>query len=385
MDTRSTVSINVIMMTLRSGAMARDVVEVGIRASQRHAGLCFTIAYGGSDTQHDAWLDNACATGRAQGADLRLIRAVDMRARLRQAFDAGKEWVLFMADDDPVSLNYLSSLASKSLGVGPEIATIASTVYLGVAGEHTMARRVMPLHGDTAAQRIVAFMAQPALSGVLYYPLQRSSLVGQWLASIEQRAYGPSYCDILLTTWCASHGGRAVVDDPVVQLRDESNWMGLPAHIVSDSRFYPLPEMTLFHELYGVSDTSRMWRAHPEFESLLPLLREWVDNMLSRLPMLFEQRCEVLGLTRQEEYLHMMGAVIKTLKWLQQVGHGLDFLAGLSYVEALADEVELAFLERLTLAQDRAAAAAAAGEIAPPQRVDDPADALTCEPAGALA
>ncbi|MEY2686786.1 MAG: hypothetical protein RL375_984 [Pseudomonadota bacterium] len=360
-------SINLILMTLRNSDMARDIVEAGLGASLRHPGTRLTIAYGGSDPIHAAWLAERAASAVAQGAEVRLIRHIDIRTRLRLAFDLDKDWTLFLADDDPFSLNYLSSLARQSLDAGPGIATIAPTAYLGIAGEHTLSRRVHPLHGATAADRMDLYMAEPALQGVLYYALHRSCLVATWLDHLGARGFAPSYFDILLTGWCASHGDRLVVSEPAVQLRDESNWVGTAACVGSDARFYPLPAMTLFHELYWSADMTRLMRRHAEFDTLLPMLHKWIDTMLSRLLALFEQRRQLLGLAHDQDHLLMVRAVVTLVRWLRDVGDGPDFRAGLTQLEALADEIERAFLETLETQSTRSSDTT----IDPPRRPDD--------------
>ena len=131
----------------------------------------------------------------------------------------------------------------------------------------------LPPQGDSAADRLGRFLANNTQQGIFYYALQRSALVGTWLDYIATRPYTPSYLDQLLAAWCASHGNRLVVNEASMQLRDESGWVGFAACVYSDARFYPLPAMTLFHELFWSADLCRLLRHHPQFESLLPLLR----------------------------------------------------------------------------------------------------------------
>jgi hypothetical protein len=343
----ATFSINVVMMTLHATELARDIVEAGLRAARRCPGLRFTVAYGGQDGAHGAWLQAQVDQATHDGAEACLIREVAIITRLRLAFDATRTWLLFVADDDPFSLNYLTSLARRSLEAGPEVATIAPTYYLGMAGEHSLLRRVEPLQGDSAADRLGRFLANNTQQGIFYYALQRSALVGTWLDYIATRPYTPSYLDQLLAAWCASHGNRLVVNEASMQLRDESGWVGFAACVYSDARFYPLPAMTLFHELFWSADLCRLLRHHPQFESLLPLLRKWLDARLSITVTNFEKRREVLQLPGEDEHMLMLHAVVNTLRWIKGISRGPSFADGLASVEALASEVEAAFLERL--------------------------------------
>ncbi|MEY4748207.1 MAG: hypothetical protein RIQ60_421 [Pseudomonadota bacterium] len=343
-------SINVILMTLHATELARDIVEAGLRAAARCPGLCFTVAYGGQDADHGAWLQSSIDQAVEGGAEARLIRDVGILTRLRSAFDASKTWLLFVADDDPFSLNYLTGLARRSLEAGPEVATIAPTYYLGVAGNQTLLRRVEPMQGANAVERLTHFLANGSQQGIFYYALQRSVLVDTWLAYIETRPYTPSYLDQLLATWCTCHGNRMVVDEASVQLRDESGWVGFAACVRSDAKFYPLPAMTLFHELFWSADISRLLRHHPDFDALLPLLRKWMDARLTALVTHFDQRREVLQLPPDDEHKLMLHAVATTLRWVKGISAGPSFGAGLASLEGLAREVESAFLERLPAA-----------------------------------
>jgi hypothetical protein len=358
----SAFSINVVMMTLHATELACDIVEAGLRAARRCPGLRFTVAYGGHDVAHAAWLEARLDQATQASAEVRLIREVGILARLCLAFDIRKTWLMFLADDDPFSLNYLTSLARRSLDAGPEVATIAPTFYLGMAGEQTLLRRVEPICAATAAERLGRFLANNAQQGIFYYALQRSSLVGTWLAYIQTRPYTPSYLDHLLATWCASRGDRLVVNEAAVQLRDESGWVGFASCVRSDAKFYPLPAMTLFHELFWSADLSRLLRNHPNFRSLLPLLRQWIDAKLSATVVQFDQRREVLQLPCEEEHRLMLRAVATTLRWVKGISPGPAFGDGLASIEALADEVEAAFLERLPAAHGHPGAESRATE-----------------------
>ncbi len=340
-QTNESPTINLVLMTIRFDAKVKSIIEAGALASQNNPNVRLTVADGSMDPDKAIWVQ---ALAQRTGADIALVQCVDIRERLNVAVQDDFEWTLFMADDDPFTVNYLNAFIEKAPTVGPEVSAIAPSIYLGLFGHTTLARTVKPIVEDDSNGRLLNLFSQDLVQCVLYYSLTRTPVIRQWLDHVNTKAVTPSYTDHLLTTLTAASGAVVMVDDTSVLVRDESNWSTKGQCVQSDLRFYPQPGMVLFHEIFWSADLIRMLARRDDFVQLVPALKLRVVSLLAKQFTSLELRASMVSLPAQVDWRELQTTALQLMDSMQQAPDVETVCERMADLADLSDRVELAFL-----------------------------------------
>jgi hypothetical protein len=339
-------TINLVLMTIRFDAKVRSIIQAAALASQEHPGVRLTVADGSMDASKAAWVQQLA---ERTGADIALIQCEDIRERLNLAVQDAFEWTLFMADDDPFTVNYLEAYIDKAATVGHEVAAIAPSVYLGLFGHSTLPRTIEPMQELSSCERLGHLYRQDLVQCVLYYSLTRTGVVRQWLGHVSAKAVTPSYTDHLLTSLVAASGAVVTVDDSTVLVRDESNWATKGQCVLSDMRFYPHGAMVLFHETFWSADLIRLLAQRTDFAQLLPALKPRVVSLLAKQFNTLELRASMVKVSSQLQWRELQMAGLQIMQALDQAETPEAICEHMADLADLSDRVEAAFLAPATL------------------------------------
>jgi hypothetical protein len=340
--------INIILTTIRFDDAFRDIVDAAIRACRRNPGLRLTIADGSLEAAKAAWID---AEMRAAGADIVLIRDPDFSRRLQAAVDPAFAWTLFLSDDDPFTVNYFSSFAAKARKVGPEVTTIAPSLYLGHGCGRLMVRTASPFAGSTLAERLRRFHAQPLLAPASFYSLVRTRVVAEWSRYLHGKGYSPSYADQLLTTLSVARGDFEVVEGFTALIRDEATWIDPDQSTRANARYYPRPEMVLFHELFWIADMVALLSGSDGFADACPELKSWAMRMMAALANEFPRRAAFLGASATAALAQPVEGCAMIQRWLQQTSDPAQLANGFAFVADFAAQTQAAILDPVAPAE----------------------------------
>lgn len=333
-------SINVLMMTVRTSDEMRAIVSSLVHTASRHPNVRITIADGSQDAEKARWLTELAETS---GADVKLIFEPDVPARFRAGLSDDKAWTLLAADDDPVTTNYLASYIEKLPKLSPDVASLASSLYVGQIGSQLLLRQVEPCRQGTPAERLQAWQAQSAVQGVLYYSLVRTPILLDWYRYVESRPYAPSYTDQLLTALVATRGHIEVVDSASVLVRDESNWATAQSCLASDMRFYPRADMVLLHEAWWVADLIRLLRADRQPDIALALVPR-VTTLLGNLWQVFSLRASQVAMSPDVDWRGIAQNLGELCKELSQPLEAGEIVRAFQAIIQWADATESSLL-----------------------------------------
>ncbi len=296
--------VHLVLLTINWNESVRQVAKAAIDACARHSAVRFTVGDGKGSSALAEWL---VTTGRASNVDVRYIVAESLRDRMTAALNETTGWTLFLADDDPFTINYIDSLIHTARSAPATVATVAPTHYAALSGTTVTQLRVSPsLSDSSAARRLARSYENFTTTGVLFYAMIRTGVVREWFDCLSRNLFVPSYSDQLLTSMAAATGDIALTAEPTMLLRDESNWARTEDVIMSDARFYPVREMAFFHELFWFTDLVGMFAHRPDFSELLPPLCIRGAQLLPGLFQNFDARARLLGVALSDAHVTLL-------------------------------------------------------------------------------
>jgi|GEM_PF-3393043 len=334
--------VQLVLLTINWNDSVRQVAKAAIDACARHPDVRFTVGDGKGTAALGEWL---ASTGRASNVEVRYIVTESLRERMVAALNAKSGWTLFLADDDPFTINYLDALIAGARSAPETVATVAPTHYVALSGVTVTRVRVSPSLVDTsAARRLARSYESFTTTGVLFYAMIRTAVVREWFAALARKPFVPSYSDQLLTSLAAATGDIALTSQPTMLLRDESNWERNEDVIMSDARFYPVREMAYFHELFWFTDLVGMFAHRPDFAELLPPLCIRGAQLLPGLFQNYDARVRLLGVTLSETQVTLLRDLGPSILTVMSAAHDDERQRAVRTLCDIAHELGTAFM-----------------------------------------
>lgn len=287
-------SINLVLFSNRNNSLAKQIATACIHASSELNGVSFTFAYGGDDSDYFAAIQSECKKNGSAKGDFHLINNPSVDFRIDSALKIEKEWLAFISDDDPFSINYLRSLAETSSSTKKDVAIISPTCYPGISNGSKFLRDLSSIEDDKSNDRYAKLISRNDLGGVLFYAMHRRTNFLEWRNFIKNKEFTPSYADQLMVAWAILNGKLVTTNELTCILRDEDNWSDANTSIQSDAKNYPHKSMVLFHELWWLVDMQRLLSKSKEYTQITIEFKNWVVGMLTTLVNLIRIRADAI-------------------------------------------------------------------------------------------
>ena len=296
--------INVVLLTNRSNLLCKEIILSSIDITNRVENIFLTVAYGGFDEVFKSWL-----TEVRSYKYFRTVIDTDFLPRLLEATALPSEWVLFISDDDPFTVNYIQEVVNTCRLADKDARIVAPCYYLSITNGVGTVHKTISLTDDEPSKRYKHLIENPLFSGLGYYAAHRYATVAHWIKFLAGLSWLPSYSDQLLVTLGATSGKVLVAGSLTAIVRDETNWGSLEACFRSDSRAYTPPTLTLYHELFWIRDMAAILNEQFYKNEFTIRFHEWAKSLLLRNIEWFIPRCQVLGLVNQKHIIEYTAAV----------------------------------------------------------------------------
>ncbi len=344
---RPACSLQIILLTYKASALADDMFQSAANLARRQPGLQVVVAWGGEAGPRQSQWQQEVAWWQSQGADVVLV--IDpsplQRVRMALALDDQKEWVLPLADDDPVAVNYLRAMVEGTQMSGPGVCALLPSNQMQNFSGHANARRQNGWIQPTPAGRLFDMLSNPGQQGLIFWACYRRSIFANWLAYGLTLPFQPSYLDQFLPHLAACHGILGVLPEETSLLKDERNWESEASCTHNNARYYPHPEMALYHEWFWAADLWDFLQTQMPANVLALPLKVWAADMMGRMLGSFERRCRQLGVRLSPAHADVLDDMRTACGWLFEPGHPEDPVRGMNRVSAAARDLRERWLQ----------------------------------------
>lgn len=344
MSARS-VDLQIILLTYRASTLGDDIFESAARLAERRAGVQLVVAWGGEEGPRARQWREDVAAWRNRGADTRLIEHPAPLERVRRALEHPATWVLPLADDDPIAVNYLRAMADGVHCAGPEASALLASHHVQHFGPQTTVRRLQGRREVGATARLTAMLAHPGQWGTLFWAAYRREVVAAWLGFALELPFQPSYLDQFLPHLAAIGGPLEVLAEETVLLKDERHWQDEAAIARTNARYYPRAEMALYHEWFWAADLWDMIQRCERSDVLALAMKRWARHMMGHMLGSFEQRRAVLELRLDPGHGAILEALRSHFGWLVSADGSHDAIVGMDRLAGGAQTLRRHWLE----------------------------------------
>lgn len=331
-----TCSLQVILLTYQSRVLADDIFQSASNLALRVPGLQVVVAWGGEDGPRQRQWQEEVALCREHGADVVLISHPSPLERVKQALAMRKEWVLPVADDDPIAVNYLRAMVEACLVAGPGVSAMLPSNQVQNCDAQTYSRRHPGWNQRDASARVLDMLARPGQQGTLFWAAYRHAVISEWLSFALDLPYQPSYLDQFLPHLAALRGRLDVAPEETILLKDERNWQSDEASARTNARYCPHADMALYHEWFWAADLWRLVGGRDAGPQVANAMKAWSAQMIGHLLDTFEPRRRLLDLQLSPAHIQIMEQMQGACGWLFEPDRGHDAAAGMDQLAAAA-------------------------------------------------
>jgi len=325
--------LQIVLFTYRGTDLGDDIASAAARVARQRDDVQFVVAWGGPDDERARrWRADVLAW-KADGANVRLIEHPEALHRMRVALQNPAEWILPLADDDPIGVNYLRAMAEGVAAAGLETSGLLPRHHLQAFDHDSALRRFDGWTQPVAAQRLSQLLAVPSGWGTLFWGAYRSEVVSAWLNFALELPFQASYLDQFLPHLAVFRGQLRVLEEDTFLLKDDRHWQTLSDSARTDSRYYPMPEMTLYHEWFWASDLWDLIQRNERTDQIALNMKSWSRVMIGRMLENFDHRRQVLGLQLSLNHSDAIELLRPHVNWLNShdsphdVAEAMDRLA----------------------------------------------------------
>ncbi len=315
-DHRAPTSLQILLLTYQASALADDIFTSAAMLAMRDHGVQVLVAWGGVEgARAQQWRDD-CQAYRDCGADVQLIEHPSPLERVRLSLAHPKDWVLPLADDDPIAVNYLRAVADATRGAAEDVSGVMAAQHLQNLGSRSQIQRLPGWPQTTAVERVLDMLARPGGHGTLFWSAYRQPVLREWLDFASALPYQASYLDQFLPHLAACRGRLTVAPEDTVLLRDECHWSTEAAATRTDARYYPHPDMTLFHELFWTADLWDLLRSRSPAALVAAALHPWGRQLVGRMMERLQARSNLLGLKITQAHIDTLQSLRSDIEML---------------------------------------------------------------------
>lgn len=345
--------LQIILLTYRTSTLGDEIFESAARLAERRRGVQLVVAWGGGEGPGACRWRDEVAAWRRRGADLRLVEHPAPLERVRLALEQPAAWVLHLADDDPIGVNYLRAMADGVQAAAPATSALLASHHVQDFGPSAAARRLQGWRDPGPTERLIPMLARPGEWGTLFWAAYRREVVAAWLGFALELPFQPSYLDQFLPHLAAIGGPLEVLAEDTVLLKDERHWQDEAAIARTNARYCPQPAMALFHEWFWAADLWDMIQRCERNEALALAMKRWARQMMGYMLERFEQRGRILQLPLDAGHAAARDRLRPHFEWLAGPDSAAHAPAGMDRLAVAAHALREDWL---------AADAAAAGE-----------------------
>lgn len=306
-----TTTTNIILPTIRFLPVTRDIIRHVVGAIERDTDVHLTVADGQEDDYKKEWILRE--TGNLAANDrLTCIGLKDARQRLLRSVQLESEWILFLSDDDPYSVDFIRTMCSESRTASSDTMAVVPSTYLSYSSAQIHLFRLQNIVEQTQEARLLSLYQQAHLNGILTCAMMRRKSVLEWLDFLSAKAIWPTYADQLLVSHLAMKGDIVASKEESFYAKDQRDWHDPVRAIIKDSGSYGEKHLTLFHEIFWISDLFALLRSNGLEDRALPSLTFRAVALLQGGVAVFENRLRVLGI-EQSDYSREAYTVVTKL------------------------------------------------------------------------
>lgn len=344
-DRTTPAQLQILLLTYQPNPLADDVFASAARLALQRPQVQVVVAWGGEPgAREDLWHAEAAAC-RTQGADVVVVAHPQPLERVRRALALQPRWVLPLADDDPIAVNYLRTMADAVAAAATDVSGIVASNHLRNFDHETRSLRLLGWPQASAAERLLPMLAAPGDQGTVFWAAYRVSTFQRWMDVACALPYQASYMDQLLPVVAACDGRVIAAAEETVLLKDDRHWQDLDSSTHNNARYYPHAEMSLYHEWFWVAD---LWRCIGALAlrdpRLAKALRDWTRTMIHHMVQTYDARRRILSLSPGPLHTPVLEMVRVVGRWLERDGGAGAVAAGLQDVARMADELRQRWL-----------------------------------------
>jgi len=293
-------ALNIILPTIRFLPVTRDIVNhlIGVVGGAEDSHL--TIADGQEDDQKRETI-LAKAARLAKDGKFTYIGLKDATQRIFLATELETEWILQLSDDDPFSVNLISGASSMSRTVSSDTMAISPYAYLSYSPTQLNLFRLQDIEEEEQEARLLSLYKQPHLTALLWYSTIRRKPFLEWMEFLRTKTIMPTYSDQLLISYLAMKGKIVASKEKYFFAKDDRDWHDPRLAIIKDSGSYPNKFLTLFHEIFWISDLFTFLRSHGLEDAAVPSLTFRAAALLAAGVSVFENRLRVLEIEKSRD------------------------------------------------------------------------------------
>ena len=354
--------VNVYLHTARFLDVTKDIILSVLAYLKEDDRVIFTIGDGQCDDEKLAWIRDRAS---GFGDRFKYIVERDLWERVRQSLNVEATWMLWLADDDPITVNYLRSLVDKACASGDEVSAVFPAFYLSYSKDRVYALRFDDMDQASQGERLSKFFFTVSHNGLLSYSAVRREHYRSFFDYIRQRPIQPSYCDHLIASLLVMTGRVIAARGNVsVLVRDDSVWYETGAETDKDASLYPRREMVLFHDLFWMADLLNLLRGNGLAEDAHLAVYKKIKMHLNVLVERFELRLGRVGVAEPQmavRSLEMMRPLLERC-WPAELDGGPGYLKFFDEVVDVSEQILRFFGSGAVAASSPAAVAVTAEE-----------------------
>ena len=336
---RPVCSVQVILLTYEDRVLADDTFHAAASLAARQPGLQVVVAWGGQPGPRQTRWEADIAHWQALGADVRWVADPSPLARVQQSLQQKKDWVLPLADDDPIAVNYLRALVDGTIEASGDTACVLASNHVQNTDNGSHATRIAGWTQPDAQARLLDMLVRPGLQGTLFWGAYRHHVFAEWLDFAMSLPYQPSYLDQFLPHLAACHGRLGVAREETVLLKDERHWQDDQASARTNARYCPQADMSLYHEWFWLADLWSLLAGRTQGLKVPLALKHWGRQMLGHMLDRFKHRRQWLGLTLAPEHAQLLEVLRPACQWLFAEDKLEDLIEGMTELSQLAIDI----------------------------------------------
>lgn len=341
---RPSCSVQVILLTYEDRVLADDTFHAAVALAARQPGLQVVVAWGGSEGERqDRWLQDI-EGWRALGADVRWVADPSPLVRVQRALADPKEWVLPVADDDPMAVNYLRALVDGTLAADEGSAAVLASNHVQNGDQGSTATRIRGWTQPDPESRLIDMLVRPGLQGTLFWGAYRHAVFAEWLDVALSLPYQPSYLDQFLPHLAACHGRLEVAREETILLKDERHWQDDVSCARTNARYCPQADMSLYHEWFWAADLWNLLAGRTAGMRVPMALKLWSRHMMGHMLDRFDQRRQWLGLSLAKEHVQILEVLRQASGWLFESDDPDTVVSGMTELAQLALDIRAAWV-----------------------------------------
>ncbi len=309
-------SIQILLFTYQPNVLADDIFQSAAHLALNQPGVQVVVAWGGQESpRQEQWVRDV-ARYQALGADVVLVSHPSGLERTRQALAMPHDWVLPLADDDPIAVNYLRAMTRATMQADADVSGVLPTNQVQNCVEQTFSHRHTGWHHTDAESRQLHLLGRPGQWGTLFWGAYRHAVLSEWLDFALELPFQPSYLDQFLPHLAVCHGQLAITPEETILLKDERNWSDVAACTRTNARYCPHPDMALFHEAFWAADMWHLLAPRIDSPRIALAHKAWCRHMVDQMLRLFEPRAHILGQTIAPAHIHLLQRLRASCEWL---------------------------------------------------------------------